>query len=180
MRTHRIEIAEEYCGERRIRRRVVPYDLLDHILRPAVGVGDTAGGTRLRKRQRDRVTVHRCGGAENQASDAVPAHDLQKRERTVQVASVILERLLYRLAHRLIAREVHDRVNGMPLKNPPQRRGVSDIDPVGRHAPSSDPLNAGGYLRGAVAEIVRDDHVISGSEQFDGDMAADISRSAGQ
>ena len=157
---------------------LIPEDLLDHIFRPAVGVG-AAGGHILGEGDALRHAVDRGGGTEHDGIHAVIGHGLQQREGGVQIIAVVLQRLLHRFAHGLEAGEVDDGVEIALLEHLLQRGTVGHVHPVKGRGAAGDAADARYHVFGAVAEIVGNDHVIAGLEQLHRRVRADEARAAG-
>ena len=98
---HGIEVAQQHRGEVGVCRRIIPDDLLNEQLRPAVGVGTRPGRSGLAKGEGGMLAVHRGGGAEDQPADAMGIHQSQQRQRAVQIVAVVVQGQTYRLAHSL-------------------------------------------------------------------------------
>ena len=174
-----VEIAQQHHRQLRVGGGLIPEDLLNHIFRPAVGVG-AAGGHLLGKGDALRYAVDRGGGTEHDGVDVVVGHGLQQRQGGVQIIAVVFQRQLHRFAHGLEAGEVDDGVEIVLLEHLLQRGTVGHVHPVKGRGAAGDAADAVRYVRGAVAEIVGNDHVIAGLEQLHRRVRADKTGAAGE
>ena len=125
MRPDRVEVAQGDRRELRLGAGEVVDHLLDEELGPPIGVGG-AERRRLVDRVLLRHAVDRRRRGEHQPRDAVAPHRLQERHCAPEVDRVVVERQRHRLADRLQAGEVHDRVDPPPprtARRAPRRRG---------------------------------------------------------
>ena len=180
MRADGVKIPQADDRERRVRPGYVGEDLLDHPLRPAVGIRTAPGGHVLGIGNGVVRAVDRRRRAEYETAHVVAAHRFEQGQGRVKVVAVVLDWLLYRLPHRLEAREMYRRVNRLLIKHLRERRAVRRVDPVKRRAAAGNLLDAVDHVRAAVREVVRDDDVIAVLQQLHGDVRADKARAAGQ
>ena len=156
-----VEVPQQHHGQRLVRRGRRAQDLLDEVFRPAVGIGAAAHRHVLRQRHGVVPAVHRGRGAEHDAAAAVLRHDLQQRQRGAQIVAVVHHRLGHGFAHRLVAREVDDGVDGLRVEHTAQRRLVRDVRLAHRDVSAGDLLHPARRFRAAVVEVIRDHHVIA-------------------
>ena len=107
VRADGVKVAQQHDRQLIVSLRSIAQDLLDHVLRPAVGVGAVAGGCVLLEGHILARAVNRRRGAKDQAMHAVLFHDLEQRQRRIEVVAVVRDRLLHRLADRLQPRRKH-------------------------------------------------------------------------
>ena len=174
-----VEVAQQHHRQLRVGGGLIPEDLLDHVFRPAVGVG-AAGGHILGEGDGLRHAVDRGGGAEHDGVHMVIGHGLQQRQRGVQVVAVVFQRLFHRLTHGLEAGEVDDGLEIVLLEHLLQSGPVGHVNLVKGRGAACDASDARYHVFGAVAQIVGDDHVIPRLEQLHCRVRADEARAAGE
>ena len=179
VRADGVKVAEQHDGKRRIGPAGTLQDLLDHELRPAVGIGAAAGLRRLIQWRR-LVAVDRGRGREDELMAVMLAHDLQNGQRGVQIVAVIEQRLFDRFTNSLEPRKVDDAGNVIVAEDLVHCRLVAAVSLDEGRTLAGDRFDAVNDLRGAVVKIVDDDDLQPRIEQRNGRMAADKSGAAGQ
>ena len=154
MRADRVKIAKEDNVKLRIRFGCVLENLLDHELRPAVGVRAVAGVGGLGER-RGLVAINRRGRGENKLLAAELLHDLEHAQRGVEIVAVVGQRQTDGFTDGLEACKVNNACDGLLSENAAQRLLVADVDVIKRRAFTRNFFNAIENLRRAVREIVR-------------------------
>ena len=132
--------------EVRIRFGRVLENLLDHELRPAVGIRAVAGVGRLGERCR-LVAIYGCGGGENKLLAAEFLHDLEHAQRGVEIVAVVGQRQTDRFTDGLEACKVNHARDGLLSENAAQRLLVADVDVIKRRAFTRNFFNAIENLR---------------------------------
>ena len=178
MRADGVEIAQQAHGHIRRGMRRIGQNLLDHHLRPAVGVG-RARGHALAERHGIVHAVNRRRGGEYDALHAVPPHGLEKLHRAGEVVVVVFNGLRHGFSHGLQAGEMNHRVGRVARKRRVQHMRVAQVALDERKIPSGNFADALQRFRSGIAEIIDDDHLVTRVEQFHARMAADIPRAAG-
>ena len=107
-------------------------------------------------------------------------HDLEQRQRRIEVVAVVCDRLLHRLADRLQPREVDHGADLVFIEYARHRSLVGGIRLIKASALPRDALNALHNTFLAVRQIVQHDDVFPGRKQFHRRMRADEARAAGQ
>ena len=158
--------------------RQVAQEILDDALRAPV---DAVRAQRsvLGHRQVVGLAVDGRRRAEHQRRHPGLAHDLRERDGAAHVDVVVRERPRLGLADGLEARAMHDRGDRMVVEHRAQRGHVAH---VGRHAgdgPPGDRLQPGQHRGRAVDEVVEHDRRVAGVREFDDDVRADVTRTAG-
>ncbi len=153
-------------------------DLLAHVLRPPVGALG-AGRRILGDRNDRRLPVDGARRGEHQPPHPRVGHHLQQRDGRAQVVVVVRERLLDRLPHRLVGREVDHLVDTVDVECPSHGVAVPQVrlhrDQVGG-GQRAERLDHPGRRVG----VVVDDHdVASGVVQRHCGVGADVARSPG-
>ena len=179
VRADGVEVAQQNDRQRRIRRAGGLQDLLDHELRPAIGVGAVAGLRRLIQRG-GLVAVNGGGGGENKLMAVMRAHDLQNGQRGIEIVAVVEQRLLDRFADSLEPRKVDDAGDVIVAEDLVHCRLVAAVSLDEGRTLAGDRFDAVNDLRGAVVKIVDDDDLQPRIEQRNGRMAADKPGAAGQ
>ena len=114
--------------------------------------------------------------------DAVVTAALQHVQRAGQVAVGVGVRVLDRVAHARLRREVHDALERALREQRLHGRAVGEVDPL---EPESllrlEPREAGLLERGVVVrvEVVEADDLVAARQQPFGDVVADEARGAG-
>ena len=174
-----IEVAQQNDRQRRIRRAGGLQDLLDHELRPAVGIGAAAGLRRLIQWRR-LVAVDRGRGREDELMAVMLAHDLQNGQRGVQIVAVIEQRLFDGFADGLESGKVDDAGDVVVGKKPVHRGPVAAVCLDEGRALAGDALDAVNDLRRTVVQIINNDDILSRVQQGNGGVAADEPGAASQ
>ena len=121
-------------------------NLLDHELRPAVGVRAVAGVGGLGER-RGLVTVNRRGRGENKLLAAEFLHDLEHAQRRVEIVAVVGQRQTDGFTDGLEACKVDHARDGLLGEKAAQGLLVADVDVIKRRALARDFFNAIENLR---------------------------------
>ena len=136
-------------------------------------------GTVFADRRRGAVAVDRGTGTEHHRLDAVGGHPLQETSRAGHVVLVVAQRLGNGFADGFEGGEVKDGIETVVGEGPVEADGVANVAYHDRNVSvryTSDGLDS---RAGSVREVVEDDHVVPGGEEFDGCVAADIAGAAG-
>ena len=120
--------------------------------------------------------VDRRGRAEHDALHAVLAHRLAQGEGAVQVVAVVFEGLFHALAHGLVSRKVDDRVKRVGGEHLVQLGGVGYIHVIAANMLAGDGFETVEHALAGVVEVVRDDGLVAGLDQFHIGMGADKAR----
>lgn len=144
----------------------VAQHVLDHQLAAAVGIG---GRERMLLGQRQELGLTIDGGrrAEDQGLDAGGAHGLQQAQAADDVVVVVVERLLRRFADGLEAGKVDDGAAAVRAQHGLDGWLVAHVATHHGQRLAGDALHALQRLGVAVAEVVEDDDVVAGLQQFD-------------
>ena len=179
VRADGVKVAEQHDGKRRIGPAGTLQDLLDHELRPAVGIGAAAGLRRLIQWRR-LVAVDRGRGREDELMAVMLAHDLQNGQRGVQIVAVIEQRLFDGFADGLESGKVDDAGDVVVGKKPVHRGPVAAVCLDEGRALAGDALDAVNDLRRTVVQIINNDDILSRVQQGNGGVAADEPGAASQ
>ena len=173
-----VEVAQQHRGEAGVGGAVVPQDLLDHHLGPAVGVG--GGGFHVfGVGALVFGSVDRGRGGEDDLFAAVPLHGLQKGQGGVQIVAIVAQGDPDALAHRLKPGKVDHRVDLVFREGLLQRFAVGHVDGVDLGHFTGDPGNPLRHVPAGVEKVVGDDHVIARVQKFHTGVGADVSGSSG-
>ena len=177
-----VEVAQRDGAERGIGRAQVAQHVLDHALAAAIGIGGRQR-MRLGERQVLRLAIDGRGGTEYQPPHARLAHRAQQRHRAAHVVVVVLERVRDRLAHRLAAGQVQDRLH----RRAARRRGgqhrrdharAADVPFHQRDLGSAQALDPAHGLAAAVAEIIQHQRPLAGGQHRHQRVRADVAGAA--
>ena len=126
-----------------------------------------------------RIAVNGGRRGEDQCLDVGFRHDLKQCHAAREIVVVITQRLGHRLADGLEAGEVDDGIDLVFAEDIAQRAAIADIDLRKTRCTTADASDTFEYGRLAVGKIVDDDKIVSGVEQFDAGVGADIASAAG-
>ena len=174
-----VEVAQQHGREARRCGAVVAQDLLDHDLRPAVGVCCDIGGHRLDIGDGVVRAIDRRGGREHEARAARLRHFLEQGQRGIQIVAVIGQRDMAALADRLEARKMHDGIDAVRREDLMQDGAVLRIRLIERRTLSRDGLDLVDDRTGRIGQVVQNDDVVARLKQLDAGVAADEARAAG-
>ena len=111
------------------------------------------------------------------------SHDIKKGEGIAQVVCVVLDRLGNGFANGLEAGKVNDKVNGVLIKDAVQCICVVDVCLVERKALSvffsHYGFDAIDNLCRSIGEVINNNSLVAGIEQFNNGMAANKARATG-
>ena len=172
-------VFEEQAAARGVHMLWVAQDLLDHDLRPAVGVRCDIGGHRLDIGDGVVRAIDRRGGREHKARAARLRHFLEQGQRGIQIVAVIGQRDMAALADRLEAREMHDGIDAVRREDLMQDGAVLRIRLIERGALARDGLDLVDDRTGRIGQVVQNDDIVARLKQLDAGVAADEARAAG-
>jgi hypothetical protein len=179
VRAHGVEVAQQHDAEAGVGLAGAHEDLLDHELRPAVGVRAAAGLRGLRE-GRGLVAVDRRGGGEHELMAAEAGHRLEHGHGRVEIRAVVQKGLGHRLAHGLEPGEVDDARDVVFAEDLLHRGAVAHVGLDAAGLFPRDLLQALEHARRAVAEVVGQKHVAARQLHGDACVAADVPGTAGQ
>ena len=178
MRTHRVEIAQHTDLPLGVGMHDIGQDLLDHQLGAAVGIGH-GQARRFQDRQGFRVAVHGGRRAEHKTLHVRRRQHFQQRHGARHIVIHIHQRLRHGFAHRLQAREMDHRIDGVLAQDGGHGRTIAHVSLVEGHAFTGNSLHARHGFTRAIAQIIHRNDFKAGSEQFDARMRADETGCAG-
>ena len=179
VRADGIEVAQKHHAPVGVGHADILQDLLNDILRAAIGVGDLAGVIRLQKRRRIGHTVNGGGGAEDHALAARLCHHAAQRHRAADIVIIIFKRLLHRLADRFQTGEMNDSVDLVFRKNLAQPRLVADVALIERKIASAQLLHTLQRDRAGVIIVIQHHDVIARRQHLNAGVRADKSTASG-
>ena len=151
------------------------------LLGAAVGV-DGAEREVLGDRHLLGRAVDRGRGGEDERAHVRALHGLQQHERAGDVVGVVAQRQLDRLADRLEPGEVDDGVDAAAVERRPedlvQGGRVLQVDLLERRLAAGQLGYPGQALRAGVGQVVDDDDLVTGLEEQDDGVAADVAGAA--
>ncbi len=173
----RVEVAQDGDPPGRVGDRQIAQDGLDHQLGLAIGLVALSGKSSLIG---TRVASPYTVADELNTSVRTPCAAITSHNISVprEVVVIIAQRHGYRLADRLQAGEVDDRIDRRLGEDRVKRRAVQQIDLVECELPASELLYALQRLGLAVAQIIDDRDGVSGVQQLQAFVAANIPRAA--
>ncbi|MNL15121.1 hypothetical protein D3C87_1360920 [compost metagenome] len=179
MGANRVEIPEISDSPAFIRNLEIAQNLLAHQLGLAVRIGR---GQRkiLEDRHGMRIAVDRGRRTEYQLFHVGRLHRRAKRQQSVEIVAVILDRLAHRLANRL-QRGKMDRAGNLVFgEQLVQQRAVTHVtfDKIGRRA--GNPCQAFDNRPVAVTEIIDTDNVVTRLVQCHPSVGSNIAGGTGQ
>jgi len=178
VRPDRVEVAQQGNPPARLGHGDIAQHLLDHHLRPPVGVGGR-GGHVLAHRHRRVGAVDRCGRGEDQLVDVVAPHGPHEREGRPEVVLVVLQRLRDALADSLEAGEVDDGVDLLVREELFRLLAVAQVEGVDGQVLAGQGLEPVDDRRLGVGEAVDDDDLVARSHELDDGVGADVAGAAG-
>ena len=174
-----VEIAQQHGAPARIGGGQIAQHGFDDVLGRAVGVGGGAGGHGFVDRHPRRIAVHGGRRAEHYRKHAGGGHFFKQNQAAADVVVVILERFLHALAHRFERGKVDHAVDLLLGKHAAQQGAVADVALIKRRVAAADFGDAFQNGRRGIAEVVEQDGVVAGGQQFDGGMRTDKAGGAG-
>ena len=175
----RVEITEQSHVQSGVGSAVIGENALNKQLGGAVRIGGAAGGGLLTDRHGFGISVNRGGGGEHEILHIVSAHDVQQVQRADQIVGVVFQGLGNALADCFQTCEMDHGVDvgilgkeGFDLGDLAQLGALEGDFFAGDLHYTADSLLAG------VAEVVGHNDVITGFDQFDTGVAADIAGAA--
>ncbi len=183
MRSDGVEVAEQHDIPLGVCRVEVGQDLLDHPLRPAIGVCGRLLRALLGEGQGIGLAVDRGGGAEDDVLAAVVPHHVDEGQRIAEVVRVVLDRLRDRLSDCLEACEVDDTVDIVLVEDLVHRLAVIHIGTIEREVLcllfADDRIDAVDDLLRGIGQIVHNNDLVAAVQELDDRVAADESCTAG-
>ena len=173
-----VEVAQCDAVQALVGRAAVVQDVFGHLLRVAVGRGGGFAGRLLRDGQCVGLAVDRRRRREEDVWPAELLHQRADVHERREVVAVIFERFGDRLADSLVGGEVDDGAEIVFFEDASQRRFVAGVDPLEGNVDARDAPHTLDGRRLRVGEVVDDDRVVSGGDQFHGGMRADVSGTA--
>ena len=174
-----VEIPEQHDVPLRIRRVQVREDLFQHGLGAAVGIRDFSLRAVLGDRDKGRVPVDRGAGGEHDALHAVAPHAVAEDQGPGDIVVIVFQRLVDRLTHCLQAGEMNDRVDLFLFKDRVQLLPVQNADLIEPDLLSRDLRDPVQGLAAGVYQVVDDNDLIPGVQEFNTGVASDKAGAAG-
>ena len=157
-------------------------DILQHLLQHALGlaVGVRAFSLRalLRDGHKGRISVYGRRGAEHDVLHAMLSHHIAEHQGSRDIIIVILDGLGHRLAYRLQARKMNDRVDLLLVEDRVHSLPVQDVRLVKGHMLSGDLLHTVKRLFAGIIQVVYYYHIVAGFQEFYTGVASDKARTA--
>lgn len=173
-----VEVAEKGYRKTGVRGGEVGQDFLVHQLRAAVGV-DAAGRFGLFERDVLAGSVD-CGArTEDQFVYSELRHCLAEGKGGIEVVLVVFERLLDRLADRLVACEVDDCVDLVFCEDFSEFAAVADVSNVKGRVAACKTVDPKDRFDTAVREVVDNDNIVTLSEKGQCGVGTDVAGTAG-
>ena len=183
MRADGVEIAQQHNVPFVVAHVQVGQHLLQHGLRPAVGVRGVVLRAILGNGDELRLAVHRGARREHEVLHAVRAGHVAQGQRAREIVPVVFQRLLHAFAHGLEAGEVDDGVDVVLLEDALECKPIQDVSLVENESvvirrKSRDLPDAVECELARVAQVVHDDHAVALLQQFDAGVTSDEPGSA--
>ena len=176
---HGVEVAQEADRPAVVGGGDVGEHLLDHQLRAAVRVGRLSGRRVLAHRDGGGIAVDRGRRREHDGPAADRVHRPDEVQRAAHVVAVVADRLGHRLTDRLEPGEVDDGVGSQLVERRAERRLVEEIDDVEGRGATGELAGPLDRRRLGVGQVVEDRDVVTGFEELDDGVAADVAGAAG-
>ena len=183
VRADGVEIAQQHNVPFVVAHVQVGQHLLQHGLRPAVGIRGVVLRAILGDGDELRLAVHRGARREHEVLHAVRAGHVAQGQRAREVIPVVFQRLLHAFAHGLEAGEVDDGVHVVLGEDAVERRAIEDVRLVEFQAvvvcrQAGDLSHPVKRELARVAQVVHNDHVVALIQQFDAGVTSDEPGSA--
>ena len=183
VRADGVEIAQQHNVPFVVAHVQVGQHLLQHGLRPAVGVRGVVLRAILGDGDELRLAVHRGARREHEVLHAVRAGHVAQGQRAREIVPVVFQRLLHAFAHGLEAGEVDDGVHFVLGEDAVERRAIEDVRLVEFQAvvvcrQAGDLSHPVKRELARVAQVVHNDHVVALIQQFDAGVTSDEPGSA--
>ena len=177
VRADRVEVAQQRDLPLVVRFIQILQNLFDDQLGAAIRVGGR-GWKVLFDRYAVRIAVDGRGRAENNILYLVTLHRLKQVDAAGDVVFVVVQRDLRRLPHRLESGEVDHGLYVVFGEDSVQSLAVADVGLVETEIFAGYLFYPFQRIGGAVAEVVDDDDLMAGLQQFHTGVAADVAGAA--